>query len=355
MAKWYQNSILVLFAAFLLAPWCIKALVEEPWIDENKTVPEFPKSAENFPEAFDTYFSSHFGGRFFWINQYAHFKKDLMGSALHEEKITWEQDSLLLLCDYDAMRNISGTHSYAEEKLREKFKFWRWVQTEVNLRGATYIKACLPDKQTMLRQYLSNRIQLAERKTLLETIAEHQNRVDEHFKVLDMRDVFRQAQGEGIKLYLNFDTHWNSYGGFLAYQEVMKATADETGIAPLSLDDYDLEWRNNPNGDLLALAGFKPDEYWEYKPFFTPKDQKVKTIESHPDGYGCDATVHVNKGSRTDHTLLVFCDSYTIAMMPFYDQHFKRAIYLKRSMSMDAVDSIRPKLVVDSYVERYFR
>lgn len=355
MAKWYRYSVVILFALFLLAPWCIKALVEEPWIDENKTVPAFPSTLEDFPKRFDTYFSSHFGGRFFWINQYAHFKKDLLGSALHEEKITWEKDSLLLLCDYDAMRNLSGTHPYTPEKLTEKYQFWRWVRSQVNQRGATYIKACLPDKQTMLSTYLPERIKIAERTTLLETLVAHQNTINEHLNVLDMRSTFTKAQDSGIKLYLNFDTHWNSYGAFLAYREIMNATAETTGILPLALNDFEVGWRNEPDGDLLALAGFKPDEYWEYKPFFSPLVGKVRTIETHPEGYGCQATVHVNKGSTTDSTLLVFCDSYTIAMMPFYDHHFKRAVYLKRSLSVEAVDSIKPHLVVDSYVERYFR
>jgi len=355
MAKWYRHSVVFLFAAFLLGPWCIKALVTEPWIDENKSIPELPTSLENFPKEFDHYFSSHFGGRFFWINQYAHLKKDFFRSALHEEKITWEKDSLLLLCDYDAMRNITGTHPYDEPTRKKKYQFWRWVRAEANKRGAVFIKTCLPDKQTMLRKQLPARIQKAHRTTFFEVLAEHQNLNEEHLKILDMRPAFWEAQSKGIKLYLNFDTHWNSYGGYLAYREILDAVKDETGIPPFQLDDFEIDWRHEPDGDLLALAGFKPDEYWEYKPYFTCLDTRVTTTETHPEGYGCQATVHVNKGSTTDSTLLVFCDSYTIAMMPFYDLHFKRAIYLKRTLSIEAIDSIKPHLVIDSYVERYFR
>ena len=344
----------MLFALFLVGPWLIKTTVTEVRIEEKKKVLEFPKSLDGFAENFDSYFSQNFGGRFIGINTYAHIKKEIFGSSLHEELTLW-RDSTILLCNGPGMRSLTTDGRISTETLRKKFRHWRFNKSEVNKRGSAFVKACFPDKTLMLDDLWPLSLRVASGVTRMEKIAEHIKEYDEGLTILDMRALFRAKMREGKKIYERYDTHWNSYGGFLAYREVLNSIKHETGIVPLDFSDFEIKWKDDHEGDLVAMTGFRPDQIWERNPYYSPKKINVITEKSTPDSFDCKAYVHLNKGSLTDKTLLVFCDSYTKAMMQFYDLHFRKAVYLERTISFSVVDELEPDLVVDSYVERSFR
>jgi len=76
-------------------------------------------------------------------------------------------------------------------------------------------------------------------------------------EVLDLRPALLAGK-KTAPTYLQQDSHWNWYGGFIGCQEVIKALARQTPqLPPLQLEDFD--WSNAPaaGGDLARILGLK--------------------------------------------------------------------------------------------------
>ena len=63
--------------------------------------------------------------------------------------------------------------------------------------------------------------------------------------------------------YLKTDTHWNKFGGFVAYRALVKALARQMpGLEPLPMDTYDWKPAVRPGRELTVIMGMA-DAYTE--------------------------------------------------------------------------------------------
>lgn len=91
------------------------------------------------------------------------------------------------------------------------------------------------------------------------------------FRFLDVTDAVRAAKNRRV-LYYRWDQHWNNYGAFIAYGELIKGMArDFPGLKPLSDEDVivDGSLRNDMLEqdllNLLNLQGFWKDDYFRVR------------------------------------------------------------------------------------------
>lgn len=190
---------------------------------------------------------------------------------------------------------------------------------------------------------------------LMEYLAEHSS-----LNIIDVGKPLVEARDTAFTdLYYRKATHWNYYGAWFAYHEVMnsiRADHPECGeVIPLE----EIRWLRYPEPrkdmDLIhmaALTGYVMGE--EIKPLH-PKVNRGDTLEYHPlsDAYDVPRLCIRNRESRGPR-MLMFHDSYARYLMPYLNGHFRQSTYLwTPAFSREAVLQEKPDVVIWEMTERF--
>src|SRR5690606_15604814 len=104
-------------------------------------------------------------------------------------------------------------------------------------------------------------------------------------KLTDVRDVLLEGK-ENNQLYHKFDSHWNSFGAFLAYRKFFIENMGDIGILPKTLDDFDVKWETYNQGELIQMLGIQNKDFFlEKNPVFTLKKDKDQIEYLPTEGY----------------------------------------------------------------------
>jgi hypothetical protein len=362
----------VLIAAFLVLLWM-------PTLDiffnldhslqpgENRLPASFPKwqaaglaGAQKYIVGLDDYFSDHFGFRKQLIRWFQNWKIGLF----HDRsvyKVLIGPNHWLFLGEQMMVEHYLGTIKFTPQQLQtwqrvlEKRRDWLAAQ------GVKYLFVLAPDKQDIypeeLPAWLRNAAP-AKRETKLDQFLKF---MKEHstVEVLDLRPPLLAAK-KIAPTYLQNDTHWNRFGGFVACQEVVKTLMKQfPDVPPLRLEDF--TWTNAPatGGDLARMLGSDAPEGNFFS--FNPKPS-VNTLNVR------EATNYYSAGDLRKRsvisenpaplleTAVVFHDSFGVAWQPFLGYSIKRIIFMSdnREFNTRVILENRPRIVVNEILERYF-
>lgn len=149
--------------------------------------------------------------------------------------------------------------------------------------------------------------------------------------------------------YQRRDTHWNDFGAWLAYCEIMSAAQPYVpSVQPLSPDQFSLVVRRRPGGDLakmLALQGVLTEQNVELE-FRRVLDLPKERVWQ----YGFDP---VPLGDGPDQPRMVlFRDSFASFFLPYRAEHFAGVGLWPYGFDDGVVRRQRPAVVLDELVER---
>ena len=155
------------------------------------------------------------------------------------------------------------------------------------------------------------------------------------------------------EVYYKTDTHWNLYGGYIAYRELMKQMCkDFPFLKPADESDFNITTFTTTEGDLAKVVGMN-EIIRRQEIMLTFKDtSKHLTMPAASEiviNY-----VH-NKTIDGSHLKLVMLrDSYSNYLIPFINLHFEKAKYL---WSYDFPDKIieeeKPDVVIFESLQRF--
>lgn len=174
---------------------------------------------------------------------------------------------------------------------------------------------------------------------------------------LDLRGPLAEARRQQ-RTYDYTDTHWNAYGAFVGYREIMaRAVRDFPALRPLTLADFTLEAADGPGGDLsgqLSLKADLPEERILLTPRFTPRARDAARDYPDPVGRAGRDMVVKETGNATLPRLLVFRDSFSWQLVPFLSESFASSVYVWTFDFLPwLVEREKPDLVILEAVERY--
>jgi hypothetical protein len=161
-------------------------------------------------------------------------------------------------------------------------------------------------------------------------------------------------------VYWRGDTHWNGYGAYLAYAEIMAALRaqappawqQQPGLQTHPLNDYALR-PVSYSGDLDRLLGldWQPDPAGlQLSPRFAPQAQIVSNSKSE----SSQIMILETPGSSLPR-LLVIQDSFGWSLVPYLAEHFSRSAFIDPVDNADVFELIRqeqPDFVILEVVER---
>jgi hypothetical protein len=333
-------------------------------LNEKRKLAEFPKWTPHQPDVrefvagMEGYYNDHFGFRTQLIRWEHAWKRNLFQESSFPNVLLGKDDWLFyqtreLAEDGTAPVLFEPRQLEAWQALLEKRRDWLARQ------GICYVFVIPPDKHTIYPEYLPDWMVKTGSVTKLDQFFGYM-KTNSTVKVIDLRPSLLLAK-KVRRTFLQSDTHWNQYGAFIGYQELIRKLSHEfPTIEPLSYKAFDVRFSENPPGDLALMLGQEQKVREKDCPLFAPRPplQFLKSLPA-PElpgkqwNKGMEPVVTEN--AEQTGNAVVFRDSFAIAWIPFIGQHFNRVIYLwQQDLDRKFIEQEKPKVVIQEAVARLF-
>lgn len=337
-----------------------------PRTNENRSLvkwpdpPAGPGAMKNYFTALEVYFNDHFGFRNRLVRWYHRWKQEWFRESSNPEVLIGK-DGWLFVARKFMVEHYLGLLSFTKEDLEA----WRFLlESRRNWladRGIAYVFTVPPNKGIIYREFTPEWMgPTAVITSKHEQLVKH---LHENASVLpaDPRPALLEKKSVR-QVYLFTDTHWNNYGAYLGYQEVMKALRSQRHeYAPLPWSAF--EWRpmtNEPGGDLTILLGRQANmrEHGQVevkpRPPLVPVPRSVEPSRlagSWEPGH--EPIVQRNPAGQGK--AVVFRDSFASPWMEFLGHHFAEVIYIwDTRWDLAFLEKEKPDVVIDEIQERSF-
>lgn len=341
-----KKLLIIPFALFLTAVWApaiqMHFKIYREFEDSDKRILASPpewRSADisKFAGKCEAYIDDHFGFRPDLIRWNILMRVYLFGVAPVQSVIvgkdTWLFYRSEALNDGESINDFMGLIPLSDaalERLRVKLEENNRKFAE---KGINYIVAIAPNKNTIYSEYLPERIRKNRSRTRLEQFCDY---MDQHssLKVLDLSRPLSKEKSK-LPLYWATDSHWNSFGAYVGYREIMKRISGyypNTGVIEL---DGHLAVERRANGGDLARILFIQDVWPE-------KNDTVFRVE-------------LKRTSSQLNKLVFRHDSFGDGLYPYLKKHFKNITSAApfAPFRFDEIMRERPQIVLHLFAERY--
>ncbi|MFA7172425.1 MAG: hypothetical protein WC340_03260 [Kiritimatiellia bacterium] len=365
--RMYHHVLLVGFFAMLLFGCLVGSLFHWDFYgqqEEGRRLAEFPDfektQLNKWPNAFEAYFSDHFGFRNAFIRRYNH----LMHRVGKDHRVIHGAEGWLYFNRNSIMVDYFGDRESSTQKLQDQLRRMKARRDWLRQRGIDYLFIVVPNKITVYPEYLPADLRSLRGKTHREALLEQLgDNLAPNF--MDLTPILLKMKNQS-PLYLRNDTHWNSLGAYIGYSNIVAELQRRLPNIPNALKINQLTKKNEIYvGDLAKMTG-APNDYqeqiekltnsdsadWSSKDlkhpvFLTPKNQ------SHCGGD--PVTVHNPAGTLN---AFVFHDSFLLhgAMVDWLPAQFKNTtfiwLYSNAEVLKTIIELCHPDIVIEQVIER---
>ncbi|HEY5410570.1 MAG TPA: hypothetical protein VIJ94_07575 [Caulobacteraceae bacterium] len=245
----------------------------------------------------------------------------------------------------DVMEKNAGEVTLSGADLRH----WRMTlelrEAWVERQGGRYRFLMAPNKISVYGEHLPNVVASSARpwSSLARYMA-----ATSSFEIIDPTYVLKSHKSTR-DVYFKTDEHWNDYGAWLAYRQLMQSLPDELCLHLVQENDLKLRYRTFIGG-LAAVLPEPPSEDVIRYDVSNPCAGMV--FENKAKGRG---KVQVFENRRRDlPRAVLFRDSFGSFMLPFLAESFTRLVVVSaRGLLFDLVEMEMPDVVITEMVERY--
>ena len=158
--------------------------------------------------------------------------------------------------DYEDFGDYRGTDILTEEELQERKKAYEDLQAECEKQGKELIVLTLPSKLNVYDEYMPTIEVVNEYKRLPQLRDWMKENCSVHF-VCPWDEL--KYMDRYYPTYYRYDTHWNSFGGYIGAQ----AVAHEMGTDVVPLTELDFHYQTEPTGNnnMIGFGGFEPSDF----------------------------------------------------------------------------------------------
>jgi hypothetical protein len=303
---------------------------------ENRELAAMPElkmdTITSLPWKFESYFNDHFGFRGALVKWNSTVRVEYLKTSTSPEVVLGENRWLF---HQRGVKDYRGLTSFTESQLQEIVQITEARSDWLAARGIYFLAVVVPNKETIYPEYLPKTATRVQQKTKLDQYLEY-FRSNSDIRVLDLRTALLVAKTQ-YPVYYRTDTHWNNYGAFVGYCEILTELSSRfPGLQPPSTSDYDITLENaSYSGDLARMLAL-PEMFKESG---TPR-VVFKTG-------GASELVKVKK-------IFVFKDSFFDALEPYFSTHFGEVVTAPVWGGFDGelLEGEQPDVVVQICVER---
>ena len=311
----------------------------------------------DYPKQYEAYYNDNFGFRNWLVKMGGYIKYQLFNVSSVPLKASIGKDGWLFLNGtfYEITQDLTKSSLYSRHELERSIKEWEDRKIDLRKDSVVYYKAFWPDKHYIYKEFLPFNMQVLNKDTVAkcDQAIDYLNKKKSSLHIIDVRGLLLEEKKRNT-VYSKHDSHWNSYGAFVAYTELMKQMSVKFPVLkPHTLADYKVTWQEEVGGDLSSMLGL---ELKELKPSFVLSNDSSCIAELPVNDYPVKTLIYENQSASSNLTLLIFRDSFTTAMIPFLQPHFKRIVLIwDTPYSKELVKKVDPEIVLECYATRYFR
>lgn len=324
-----------------------------------KKRPEF-KFSESFSKEYEAYYNDNFGCRNVLIDWAGQLKTRLFKTSTRPNKVMFGNDGWLFFNSkedaiYKSFTNVPFTEDQIKSAVNDLISRKKYCEDK----KVKYMVGFYPNKHTIYNSEmpLSMKMQIKGDRSKADLMQEHIQKNKLKLRIFDVRSKLIEEK-EAHQIYHKFDTHWNSYGAFIGYQEVMRQGGDLlNGVEVLKKEDFEISFKKNTEGDLLNMLGVHDkSSFIEESPVLKLKKPGLdyNFVDEQPNGILAKKVITINKGVGNRLRVLMFRDSFSSALIPYYSSTFYEIIYMWEGFNEELVNQYNPDLVIDVRVERFF-
>lgn len=168
----------------------------------------------------------------------------------------------------DEYKEFTGTNLLSEKKLLQFKTRFEQFQSMVEKYGVKVYFVLCPNKSTIYPEYVPTSWK-AGTNTMMDQVIDYLQK-NTNIKVIDIRDSLLKEKEKHFPIYYEYDTHWNNFGGFAAYSEIMSVISEDfPKVRTMHYEDYRIDFRESYMKDQLWYLGYY-NAFEEMGPVFTP-------------------------------------------------------------------------------------
>lgn len=344
--KVFRSACIAGFLAMVFFP-CLQMsfhFFPQAQYTENRELAKAPQlnvsALDRFPRDCESYVGDNFGLRPELIRWNSILKVKLLGVS-PVQSVVLGKESWLFYCsealdDGNTFNDFRGTIPLPRAELDGLQRKLEEDAREFEKRNIPYLVAIVPNKNTVYDEFLPDAVRRLRPVTRLDQLVAH---LEGHSKVrvLDLRGLFCRAQSkESHPLYWKTDSHWNTYGAYLGYAEIVRAlSARLPGLRPIPIEGGQVTVYRSPTGHDLAQMLSMQD--------LLPEENETVFRLSNSDA------------APLPGTLIFRHDSFGDNLYPYLKKHFRKIVNIApfARYNFDAICEEHPVAVIRVFAERY--
>ncbi len=313
----------------------------EPENYENRELAQAPSedcSLMEYAAGWERYLADNFGFRPYLIRWNSMLKLTCLGvspvASVILGKDSWLFYHSEALADGNTVNDWRGTIPLSSAELVKLQEQLEANERAFAARGIPYLVVIVPNKNTVYGEYFPETIRKFRSTTRLDQFMAHMRR-HSRLAVLDLREALFRAKSE-CPLYWKTDSHWNSYGAYIGYREIIRCLSARLPVLqPIPIAGGEVRVEPSPTGGDLAQMLCLQDTLQE-------ENETRLSLDS--------ASVQ----SLMD-TLILRHDSFGDALHPYFRRHFRKLVNIApfAPYRFDALFAQNPQAVVHVFAERY--
>ena len=271
-------------------------------------------------------------------------------------KVTVGREGWLFYASENVLEDYMNVIPFTSEDLEKMGRVLDERRAWLEGKGIKLFILVAPNKHTIYSEYLPRYIHKLGKESRLDQAKTYLERYYPKLEFLDAREILSNAK-RTQRLYYKTDTHWNAYGAFITYGELMKRIGLHfPAVKRHSLDDFTLQVQEFKGGGLARMLSLS-DRLAEETVKLVPKfDRRAQDVSSPPansaPARGAISITEVDDPHLP--TAVIFHDSFTVALKPFLSESFRRSVFAWTSDFVpELVEREKPDIVIIECVERY--
>ena len=341
----FKIIFIALFLVICLIPSLGMTVAKTETTSENRVLASFPslKSEEgefnvNYLSQLGDYFNDHFAFRNVIVSLDSFIQSKLFSVSSVDSVIDGTDGWLYYK---DTLNNYKGQKLLSERGINNVVHNIMMMKDYVEASGAQFLLTIAPNKNTLYGEnmpyYLKSKVSDERDADKIGAILKE--------KDVNYADLFTLFRNEEEILYFKRDSHWNTMGAHLVYNEIM----EKLGLEYDDYSDCEILKEENYLGDLHKMVYPLSDDgeenlYYDYEKKYT-----VVTPDESPEAY-----LIVAQNEEKDGSLLMYRDSFGNTLYPIFANAFGKSVFSKATpynLSLNML-SYSPDVVVVEKVER---
>lgn len=284
---------------------------------ENRTLAKMPTFKDmflnytDFSKKFDEYYNDNFPLKSGFVSAYSYTNYKLFSTSIMPNVTTVGRNGWLFYEDYGTRSAVSGDMHFDEATLKNIYDGIEAKSQALKALGKEYIVYIAPEKQMIYSEY--DKLKVGSY-TAADQVVDYLLENNCSASILYGKDYLIANKDKKNISYYKYDTHWNRYGSYYGYRQIMETLAPKLNKEVSIAQPNGVAYEKYNSAD-LATTLFLTDKLTENSPYMTFEDTVHITYEVQD-----EILTKATSSSGKDLKLFIYGDSFSQAR--FWAEYF---------------------------------